>query len=123
MAGLGFGAGADPTATAVVSAGDCLTTSWASATSVICVMDDRATSGQTFDGLTVASLVSTRVSGFTFDGFLSADSDSDGGEDRFHSCHLRFHQLLLCRPSIAPTVRPREARCSRSAGRALLRAT
>ena len=70
VTGFGFGSGADPTATAAVSAADCLTANWASVTSAICALSDHATSCQKFDGVTVASLVSTRVIGFTFDGEL-----------------------------------------------------
>ena len=70
VSGLSFGLGitADPTATAAVSASNCVTTAWASATSVVCETNNHETSAQKFDGVTVATIVSTGVSGFAFDG-------------------------------------------------------
>ena len=70
VTGIGFGSGADPTATAAVSGADCLTANWASVTSATCALSNHATSGRRFDGVTVVSLSSTRVAGFTFDGEL-----------------------------------------------------
>ena len=70
VSGLSFGHGitADPTATAAVSVSNCVTTAWSSATSVVCGISSHATSAQKFDGVTIATIVSTGVSGFTFDG-------------------------------------------------------
>ena len=68
VSGLSFNINSDLTATAAVSASNCVTTAWSSATSVTCEINNHETSAQKFDGITVASVVSTSVSGFTFDG-------------------------------------------------------
>ena len=85
VSGLNFGLGiaADSTTTAAVSASSCVTTAWSSATSVVCEINNHKISAQKFDGVTVATIVSTGVLGFTFNGVhlnrSPQESSPDGG--------------------------------------------
>ena len=67
MSGVNFGASLDTTPTSRLGLSDCGTTSWASATSVVCFLT-RGDGVEHTGTITAVSVVGTRTSTFSYDG-------------------------------------------------------